>query len=46
MRFNTQPEAIELDPKSAAVVVVDMQNAFAVKNGVFDLAGIDITPAG
>jgi ureidoacrylate peracid hydrolase len=40
-----EPEAIELDPRSAAVVVVDMQNAFAVKGGVFDLAGIDISSA-
>ena len=44
-RFKTQPEPLELDLRSSAVVVVDMQNAFAVKNGVFDLAGIDITPA-
>ena len=36
--FLAQPEAIELDLRSAAVVVVDMQNAFAIKGGVFDLA--------
>lgn len=45
IRFNTKPEALELDLKSAAVVVVDMQNAFTAKGGVFDLAGIDISPA-
>ena len=43
--LKTQPESIELDLQSAAVVVVDMQNAFAIKGGVFDLAGIDISPA-
>jgi ureidoacrylate peracid hydrolase len=45
IRFHAQPEDLELDTRSAAVVVVDMQNAFAVKNGVFDLAGIDISRA-
>jgi ureidoacrylate peracid hydrolase len=44
-KFNARPEAIELDLKSAAVVVVDMQNAFAAKGGVFDLAGVDISQA-
>jgi ureidoacrylate peracid hydrolase len=43
--LKTQPNSIELDLQSAAVVVVDMQNAFAIKGGVFDLAGIDISPA-
>ncbi len=44
-RFDAQPEALELDLRSAAVVVVDMQNAFAAPKGVFDLAGIDISAA-
>jgi len=43
--FNAQPEALEVDLRFTAVIVVDMQNAFAVKDGVFDLAGIDIAPA-
>lgn len=43
--FKAQPESIEIDLRSSAVVVVDMQNAFAVKGGVFDLAGVDISPA-
>jgi ureidoacrylate peracid hydrolase len=43
--FNTRPEAIELDLQSSALIVVDMQNAFASKGGVFDLAGIDISKA-
>lgn len=44
--LKTRPEGIELDPNSAAVVVVDMQNAFACRGGVFDLAGIDVSRAG
>ncbi len=43
--FNTRPKAIELDLQSSALVIVDMQNAFAVKGGVFDLAGVDISKA-
>ncbi len=45
VRLSTQPEAIELDLKSAALVIVDMQNAFAARGGVFDLAGIDVSQA-
>ena len=43
VKLNTRPEEIELDLKSTALVIVDMQNAFAAKGGVFDLAGIDIS---
>ncbi len=45
IRCNARPDSLELDSGSAAVVVVDMQNAFTAENGVFDLAGIDISPA-
>lgn len=45
INFNARPEAIELDLQSAAIVIVDMQNAFAAKGGVFDLAGVDISQA-
>jgi ureidoacrylate peracid hydrolase len=45
VRFGARPEAVELDLHSSALVVVDMQNAFAAKGGVFDLAGIDISKA-
>ncbi len=44
-RLSTRPEELELELKSAALVIVDMQNAFAAKGGVFDLAGIDISHA-
>jgi len=43
--FNARPEALEIDLQSAALVVVDMQNAFAAKGGAFDLAGVDISQA-
>ena len=45
IKFSARPEAIQLDPQSAAIVIVDMQNAFAAKGGVFDLAGLDISKA-
>ena len=44
-RFNTRPQAIDIDLNSAAIIVVDMQNAFASKGGVFDMAGLDISQA-
>jgi ureidoacrylate peracid hydrolase len=42
----TKPEPIEIALEKSAVVVVDMQNAFATKGGLLDLAGIDISGAG
>jgi ureidoacrylate peracid hydrolase len=43
--LNTRPEPVAIDPAESAVIVVDMQNAFASKGGMFDLAGIDISGA-
>ncbi len=43
--FNTRPQPLEIDPESSAILVVDMQNAFASKRGVFDIAGLDISHA-
>jgi ureidoacrylate peracid hydrolase len=40
-----RPEPIEIDRDRTAVVIVDMQNAFASKGGMLDLAGIDVKPA-
>jgi ureidoacrylate peracid hydrolase len=42
-QLGTRPEAIDVDLHSSAVVVVDMQNAFASKGGMFDLAGLDVS---
>lgn len=43
--LTTRPEPIQIEPGQTAVVVVDMQNAFASPGGMFDLAGIDISGA-
>ena len=39
------PGPISLDLERTALVVVDMQNAFASPGGMLDLAGIDVRPA-
>jgi len=43
--LNAKPAPVEIDLKKAAVVIVDMQNAFATKGGMLDIAGVDITGA-
>ena len=40
-----RPEALRLDPNQTAVVVIDMQNAYASEGGYVDLAGFDISGA-
>jgi ureidoacrylate peracid hydrolase len=37
-----RPEAIPVSPKETALIVVDMQNAYASEGGYLDLAGFDI----
>jgi ureidoacrylate peracid hydrolase len=39
-----KPEPITIDAARTAVIVVDMQNDFGSKGGMFDRAGIDIAP--
>jgi len=43
--LQAKPEPLEVDPSKSAVVVVDMQNAFASKGGMLDIAGADIAGA-
>ena len=43
--LTAKPEQIDVDFAKSAVVVVDMQNAFVSKGGMFDLAGFDISKA-
>lgn len=43
MNLDAKPEAIAFDPAKTAVIVVDMQNDFGSKGGMFDRAGIDIS---
>jgi len=45
VRLNTKPEEIEVDLAKSAIVIVDMQNAFASKGGTLDLAGADLSEA-
>ncbi len=40
-----RPEALRLAPAETAVVVIDMQNAYASSGGYVDLAGFDIAGA-
>ena len=41
--LEAKPGSISIDPSEAAVIVVDMQNDFGSKGGMFDRAGIDIS---
>ena len=43
--IDAKPESILIDPVRSAVIVVDMENDFAAKGGMFDRAGIDISGA-
>jgi ureidoacrylate peracid hydrolase len=43
IRLEAKPEAIGIELASTVVIVVDMQNDFGTKGGMFDLAGIDIS---
>src|SRR5215471_3434914 len=41
--LQARPEPLDIDLERAALVVVDMQNSFVSKGGMFDLAGFDIS---
>jgi ureidoacrylate peracid hydrolase len=41
--IDARPEPITVDTATSAVIVVDMQNDFGSKDGMFDRAGIDIS---
>jgi len=45
LTLKTRPESLEIDLARTAVVVVDMQNAFASRGGLLDIAGVDISGA-
>ncbi len=40
-----KPEPIDVDFDRSAIIVVDMQNAFASKGGTLDIAGVDLADA-
>ncbi|HEV7689934.1 MAG TPA: cysteine hydrolase [Hyphomonadaceae bacterium] len=41
--IDARPGPVAIDPRSSAVIVVDMQNDFGSAGGMFGLAGINIT---
>lgn len=41
--LTARPEAITFDPQQSALIVVDMQNAYATPCGYLDLAGFDVS---
>jgi ureidoacrylate peracid hydrolase len=41
---DAKPAPIKIDLGRAAVLVIDMQNDFSAKGGMFDRADIDLTP--
>ena len=43
VKIETAPEPFQIDTAQTAVIVVDMQNAFAKRGGYMDLAGYDIS---
>jgi len=45
LKLDAKPGPIEVELRKCAVVVVDMQNAFASKGGMLDVAGVDISNA-
>jgi ureidoacrylate peracid hydrolase len=44
-KLNAKPEALDVDFAKSAIVLVDMQNAFASKGGLLDIAGADLADA-
>jgi ureidoacrylate peracid hydrolase len=45
LRLNAKPEPVEVELDRSAIVVVDMQNAFASKGSTLDIAGLDLSDA-
>jgi ureidoacrylate peracid hydrolase len=45
LRLDAKPEPVEIDLGRTALIVVDMQNAFASRGGLLDIAGVDISGA-
>ena len=43
--LEARPEPLRIDPSQTALIVVDMQNAYASPGGYLDLAGFDISGA-
>jgi ureidoacrylate peracid hydrolase len=41
--IEAKPDALTIDISKTAVIVVDMQNDFGAKGGMFDRAGLDLS---
>jgi ureidoacrylate peracid hydrolase len=41
--ISAKPQPVTIDPAHTALIIVDMQNDFGAKGGMFDRAGIDIS---
>jgi ureidoacrylate peracid hydrolase len=44
-KLDAKPEPVNVEFGRSAIVVVDMQNAFASKGGTLDIAGTDLSGA-
>ena len=44
--LRARPEPVAFDVNATALIVVDMQNAYATKGGYLDLAGFDVSATG
>ncbi|MGE0239495.1 MAG: cysteine hydrolase family protein [Parvibaculaceae bacterium] len=40
--IDAKPRPVEIDPARTALIIIDMQNDFGAKGGMFDRAGVDI----
>jgi ureidoacrylate peracid hydrolase len=45
-RLPARPEPLNLHPSETALIVIDMQNAYASQGGYLDLAGFDVSSTG
>jgi hypothetical protein len=43
LALDARPTSVTLDTAKTAIIVVDMQNDFGTKGGMFDRSGIDIS---
>jgi ureidoacrylate peracid hydrolase len=43
LKIDAEPESIEIDCERAAMLIIDMQNAFVKPGGYLDIAGKDLT---
>lgn len=41
--IKAEPAPLEIEPRRTALVIIDMQNSFTMKGGLFDMAGSDLS---